>query len=93
MPEAHPREFRDDVVAVARLGDAPVGPMPFKPSSPVSVSMEDLDQLFVGLPLASVDPLEIYDEFHRDSFAGLPSRVPRTNACPDSAHGSAAGRR
>lgn len=24
MPKAHPREFRDDVVAVARRGDAPV---------------------------------------------------------------------
>ena len=24
MPKAHPREFRDDVVAVARRGDAPI---------------------------------------------------------------------
>ena len=24
MPRAHPREFRDDVVAVARRGDAPI---------------------------------------------------------------------
>ena len=24
MPKAHPKEFRDDVVAVARRGDAPV---------------------------------------------------------------------
>lgn len=24
MPKAHPREFRDDVVAVARRGEAPV---------------------------------------------------------------------
>lgn len=25
MPAAHPKEFRDDVVAVARRGDAPLG--------------------------------------------------------------------
>lgn len=24
MPKPHPREFRDDVVAVARKGDAPI---------------------------------------------------------------------
>jgi transposase len=25
MPKPHPKEFRDDVVAVARCGDAPIG--------------------------------------------------------------------
>ena len=27
MPAAHPMEFRDDVVAVARRGEAPLGPV------------------------------------------------------------------
>lgn len=25
MPKSHPREFRDDVIAVARKGEAPIG--------------------------------------------------------------------
>ena len=27
MPKAHPKEFRDDVVAIARRGEAPISPI------------------------------------------------------------------